>query len=132
MSLHDPLATLALHKLFDNLSTFSPYLRTLTLHIPVQYDDNIESNVTADNGLFTRHFPFLDTLSLRGCTVERPELASEFWFRHQNLERLELHDVGCRWFDKSSITFPRLRVFKVRQTCLFYPHPNEHIPLGKL
>jgi hypothetical protein len=102
-------ATPAVHRLFDNLTTFSPFLHTLALCLGNEED----IDATAENGLFIRRLPHLRVLTLQHFTVGRPEVAAEFWACHPTLERVELSQVAGRWFEGLTTgALPRLNILK--------------------
>jgi len=112
---------LALNTLFHNLTTFSPLLHTLVLHIGA-----VGIEVTCDN-VFWPRFPHLRVLSLDGFILEHPELAAEFWSFHSNLEQVELlsprYTAGSYFEGVLTGTFPRLTSLKApfADVCMLMP-----------
>ncbi|KIM74234.1 hypothetical protein PILCRDRAFT_709424 [Piloderma croceum F 1598] len=95
-----------LDKLIDNFSTSSPFIHTLSFHL-----SHCDVNGTADNGIFRKRYPHLRVLALQNFTVEHPEVISDFWSCHPNLEQIELLDVDGPCFEGlSSGTLPKLSV----------------------
>jgi hypothetical protein len=96
-------------KLIDNFSTSSPFIHTLSLCLV-----HCEVNGTADNGIFRKRFPHLRVLALQNFIIEHPEVTSDFWSCHPNLEQIELlHAVGPCFEGVSSGMLPKLSVLMV-------------------
>lgn len=83
--------------LFFNIQRVMPFLRTLVLKLPISW------SVDNPSTLMILHFPYLRTLVLEHVLIQDTSELMSFWYRHPNLERLELPQLNpdSLWFSNN-------------------------------